>query len=259
VDIKSYLERIRFRKSLLAGSDTLRDLQKAHLLTVPFENLSIHSNDPIILDDSALFEKMVERRRGGFCYELNGLFAALLRALDFDVVMLSAEVANAEGAYGPKFDHMALLVSLGERWLVDVGFGDSFREPLLLDKRDEQTRRERSYRIASDGEYLIVAQRANADAEEWKPQYRFTLERYHYSDYAEMCYYHQTSAESHFTRGRICSRATDDGRLTLSEMRFIETKMNGERRERLLADEQEYASVLNEHFGIIMAKPFRAT
>jgi N-hydroxyarylamine O-acetyltransferase len=258
VDTKSYLERIKYASSVVPNPDTLRGLQKAHLLTVPFENLSIHSQELIILEDSALFDKIVERRRGGFCYELNGLFAALLRALDFDVAMLSAEVANEAGTYGPKFDHMALLVSLEERWLVDVGFGDSFREPLLLDQRNTQTRRERSYRIIPDGPYLILAQRANADAEEWKPQYRFTLEQYHYSDYTEMCYYHQTSAESHFTRGRICSRATNEGRLTLSEMRFIESKMNGERQERLLADEQEYARVLRDHFGIIMAKPFRA-
>jgi len=68
-----------------------------HLLAVPFENLSIHRREPIVLSDDALFEKIVQRRRGGFCYELNGLFAALLRALGFNVTMLSAEVANNEG------------------------------------------------------------------------------------------------------------------------------------------------------------------
>ncbi len=227
-------------------------------MAVPFENLSIHSQEPIILEDSALFDKIVGRRRGGFCYELNGIFAALLRAMGFDVVKLSAEVANAEGVYGPKFDHMTLLVSLAERWLVDVGFGDSFREPLLLDESGEQVRGERSYRIASDGAHLILAQRTDAGAGEWKPQYRFTLQKYNYSDYIEMCHYHQTSAESHFTRGRICSRATSDGRLTLSDMRFIETKANGGRQERLLADEEEYATMLREHFGIVMTKQFKA-
>ena len=258
MDITAYLERIKYRRSVVPNSDTLRELQKAHLLTVPFENLSIHSEESIILEDSALFEKIVGRRRGGFCYELNGLFAALLRALDFDVVMLSAEVANSEGVYGPKFDHMTLMVSLEQPWLVDVGFGDSFLEPLRLDKRGEQTQGARSYRIALDGAYLILSQCTNNDAGEWKHQYRFTLERHQYSDYAEMCNYHQTSPESHFTKGRICTRATDEGRLTLSEMRFIESKMNGERQERLLADEQEYATVLGEHFGIVMTKPFRA-
>jgi arylamine N-acetyltransferase len=92
-------------------------LQVAHLLAVPFENLSIHSKQPIVLEDNALFTKIVEHRRGGFCYEANGLFAALLRALGFEVTMLSAGVANASGGFGPDFDHMALMVTLDKRWL----------------------------------------------------------------------------------------------------------------------------------------------
>ncbi len=99
-------------------------LQVAHLLAVPFENLSIHAQQPIVLEDTALFTKIVERRRGGFCYEANGLFAALLREMGFDVAMLSAGVARAEGGFGPDFDHMALMITLEQRWLVDVGFGD---------------------------------------------------------------------------------------------------------------------------------------
>ena len=126
MDVKAYLERIKYRGSLALNAETLRGLQAAHLLAVPFENLSIHAKQPIVLDDDALFTKIVERGRGGFCYELNGLFAALLRALGFKVEMLSAGVANAEGGFGPDFDHMALMVTLDERWLADVGFGDSF-------------------------------------------------------------------------------------------------------------------------------------
>jgi N-hydroxyarylamine O-acetyltransferase len=255
VDAKAYLQRINYYGSLSPNSHTLRELQKAHLISVPFENLSIHSGEPIVLEDGALFEKVVSRRRGGFCYELNGLFAALLRELGFDVAMLSAEVATAEGVYGPKFDHMTLLVTLEERWLVDVGFGDSFREPLLLDQQGEQAQGERSYCIAAEDGQMVVAQRINAGAGEWQPQYRFTLQTYQFPDYSEMCRYHQTSAESHFTRDRICSRATTDGRLTLSDMRFIESKTNGERHERLLVDEGEYTRILSDHFGIVMTKP----
>ena len=118
---------------------------------MPFENLSIHEGEPIVLNDDALFEKIVGRRRGGFCYELNGLFAALLRALGFEVAMLSAQVANARGEFGPDFDHMTLMVTLATRWLADVGFGDSFLEPLLLDERREQVQGERAYRIDLDG------------------------------------------------------------------------------------------------------------
>ena len=184
-------------------------------MTVPFENLKYFTlENQSSLKTKLCFKKIVENRRGGFCYEANGLFASLLRGLGFEVAMLSAEVANADGEFGPKFDHMTLLVSLDQRWLVDVGFGDSFIEPLLLDEPGEQVQGQRTYRIASDDTTFTLLQR-EADAD-WKAQYRFTLQPYAYQDYAEMCHYHQTSPESHFTRARLCSRATEAGRVTLS-------------------------------------------
>ena len=250
MDVKAYLERIKYRGSLALNAETLRGLQAAHLLAVPFENLSIHAKQPIVLDDDALFTKIVERGRGGFCYELNGLFAALLRALGFKVEMLSAGVANAEGGFGPDFDHMTLMVTLDEHWLADVGFGDSFNEPLLLDKRGEQAQGGRTYKIVPDDARLILMQRENEG--EWKAQYRFTLQPYKYADYTEMCRYHQTSPQSHFTRARICSRATEQGRVTLSEMRFITTSKDGERRERILTSQKEYETILREHFDILL-------
>jgi N-hydroxyarylamine O-acetyltransferase len=250
LNIRAYLKRINYHGSLAPTAETLRDLQVAHLLAVPFENLSIHAKQTIVLEDEALFTKIVERGRGGFCYEANGLFAALLRALGFDVRMLSAGVANAEGGFGPDFDHMTLMVTLEQRWLVDVGFGDSFREPLLLDERSEQVQGNRAYRIVPDGAHLLMMQRD--DGGEWKAQYRFTLQPHEYADYAEMCSYHQTSPQSHFTRARICSRATEEGRITLSDMRLITTSQNGGRQERTLASQEEYAAILREHFGIAM-------
>jgi N-hydroxyarylamine O-acetyltransferase len=255
VDINAYLKRINYRGSLAPTAQTLRELQLAHLLAVPFENLSIHSAEPIILDDDALFEKIVVRRRGGFCYELNGLFSALLRELGFEVAMLSARVANAEGTLGPDFDHMTLLVTVDEerpaqRWLADVGFGDSFLEPLLFDSRQEETQGVRAYKIVADEPYQILMQRENMG--EWKAQYRFTLQPYIYADYAEMCRYHQTSPHSHFTKARICTRATPQGRVTLSGMRLITTIHGKERTERLLTTNDEYASILNEYFGVVM-------
>jgi N-hydroxyarylamine O-acetyltransferase len=251
MNIAAYFDRINYHGLIAPTAETLRELQVAHLLTVPFENLSVHAKQPIVLDDNALFEKIVKKRRGGFCYEANGLFAALLRSLGFDVAMLSARVANAEGEFGPDFDHMALMVSIDERWLVDVGFGDSFHEPLLIDKSVEQWQGGRAYRIDPDGRSLILMRRDDMDDAEWKAQYRFTLQPYEYSDYEEMCRYHQTSPQSHFTRGRICSRATPDGRVTLSEMRLIVTR-NGEREERVLTDEVEYAAILRERFGVVL-------
>jgi N-hydroxyarylamine O-acetyltransferase len=250
MNTKAYLERLDYTGPVAASVDTLRKLQVAHLRGVPFENLSIHSGEPIVLDDEALFDKIVTRRRGGFCYELNGLFGALLRALGFDVSMLSARVANAEGIFGPDFDHMALMVTLAERWLVDVGFGDSFLEPLRLDEESAQVQGNTAYRIVREDESLALMRQSSEDV--WKSQYRFTLKQYNYSDFAEMCRYHQTSPESHFTGARICSRATKDGRISLSNLRFIETATDGKRRERILRNDEEYATILRERFGIVM-------
>ena len=251
MNIDAYVKRINYSGSLEPTADTLRDLQLAHLLTVPFENLSIHAGEPIVLEENALFAKIVERRRGGFCYEANGLFAGLLRALGFDVAMLGAGVANSQGEFGPNFDHMALMVTLSDRWLVDVGFGDSFLVPLLLDSRVEQVQGTRAFKIVDHNDHLILLRR-NLDAD-WEPQYRFTLQPYSFADYEEMCRFHQTSPDSHFTKGRICSRATADGRVSLSEMRLITTSGPDERRdERTLKDQDEYDRVLRDQFGIAM-------
>lgn len=252
MDVQQYLDRIKYDGLLVPTAETLRRLQVAHLLAVPFENLSIHAGEPIVLEDQALFRKIVGRHRGGFCYELNGLFAALLRALGFEVVMLSAQVASENGQFSPEFDHMALMVTINEPWLVDVGFGDSFVEPLSLNERDIQVQGQRAYRVVAEGERLVVWQRESLDAmNEWKPQYRFNLKSHQYSDYAERCTYHQTSTLSHFTKSRICSRATPRGRITLSDMRFIRTE-GATRLERLVATQEEYEHILREDFGIVM-------
>src|SRR5258706_8881452 len=115
MDITAYLNRIAHRGPIEPTGETLRALHLAHLLAVPFENLDIGLGRPIVLDQAALFDKIVVRRRGGFCYELNGLFAALLRALGFEVTMLSAGVGRAGGGFGPEFDHLTLLVTTDHR------------------------------------------------------------------------------------------------------------------------------------------------
>lgn len=251
MDIQAYLDRIEYRGPLRADPETLRQLHLSHLLHVPFENLSIQAHERVLLDDAALFKKIVVRRRGGFCYELNGLFGALLRQLGFEVTRLSARVANAEGVFGPDFDHMTLMVrTKGDRWLADVGFGDSFVEPLRLEPGAEQQQRANRYRITQEDGGGLLLERA-LPAAEWKSQYRFSLKPYQYADYAEMCRFHQTSPESHFTRQRICSRLTPQGRISLSDMRLIVTA-DDTRSEHLVTSLNEYQELLRNQFGIVM-------
>lgn len=247
MDVNAYLKRIDYDGPMQISAAMLRELHLAHLYSVPFENLSIHAHEPVVLDDASLFKKIVERRRGGFCYEANGAFAALLRALGFDVAMLSAEVARGGGKFSQPFDHMTLMVTVNEvRWLVDVGFGESFLEPLQIDTTSEQVQGDQAFKIISDGRYLVLL---GCSGNEWEPKYRFTLEPHEFGDYEEMCRYHQTSPQSHFTQNRICSLATPEGRKTLSGMRFIVSAKDG-RTERMLTSPQEYEQILREQFGI---------
>jgi N-hydroxyarylamine O-acetyltransferase len=256
MNIDPYLERIDYHGPHEPTAETLRALQVAHLMNVPFENLSIHAGEPIVLNEEALYTKIVEQRRGGFCYECNGLFAGLLRTLGFDVAMLAAGVARPDGSFGPIFDHMTLMVTLAERWLVDVGFGESFLEPLLLDTRAEQVQGTRAFRIVDVDDHLVVMRRN--EGEDWQPQYRFMIQPYTFPDYEEMCRFHQTSPDSHFTKGLICSRATPDGRITLSDMRFITTSGPQQARdEQSLSSREEYERVLRDQFGVVIKNPLR--
>ena len=258
LDPQPYLERIHRaselnREAREPSLALLRTLHEAHLLAIPFENLSIHYGQPIIMRDEALYDKIVRRRRGGFCYELNGLFAWLLRRLGFAVTLLSARVAQADGGFTPAFDHMALLVHNLEDadWLADVGFGDSFRQPLRMQPDVEQDGADgRMYRLrfdGADGSWLM--QQSGASGRE--SQYRFTLQPHEMADFAERCAFHQTSPDSHFTQKRVCSLALPNGRITLSDRRLI-TTLHGVRIERGLASEDEYRDVSAERFGIIL-------
>ena len=245
--VGQYFDRIKYQGPSDSSMVVLRDLHRAHLLSIPFENLDIHRGVPIVLEQEALFNKIVERKRGGFCYELNGSFGWLLRQLGFEVTMLSAAVATGEGGFGPEFDHMALLVQLDEPWLADVGFGDCFLEPVPVDRNEPWQDREGSYVVTRDGPYDLLLQARNS--EDWRPQYRFNRQPHDLSEFNAMSLYHQTSPESHFTKGRICTRATENGRVTLSEMRLITTR-GATRSEQLLASESEHEAALSQHFDI---------
>jgi N-hydroxyarylamine O-acetyltransferase len=221
------------------------------MFSVPFENLDIGAGRPIRLTAQALWDKIVIRKRGGFCYELNGLFGWLLKQLGFDVTYLNARVYNRHGQLGIDFDHLALLVQIphqAERWLVDVGFGDSFNEPLAFDKLSDQIQGLRAYRLQKLPDGFITWQK-NYDGS-WQQQYFFDLQVHKFpEEYEAACLYHQTSPTSTFTRGSIISRATQEGRVSLEDGRLILTQ-NGVRTERRIETQTEYEQLLKQHFGI---------
>lgn len=260
MDVRAYLERIGYSGPTTPTADTLRHLHRNHLLTVPFENLDIGLKREIVLDPARFVAKIVERRRGGFCYELNGAFAELLTALGFRVTLLSARVASAAGVVSQEFDHLTLRVDLEEPWLADVGFGENFLEPLRLASGIDQQDAVGSFRLldaAADDNATRVrgAGRWRLEYRDpqgaWRLQYDFSLEPRRLVEFAGMCHYHQTSPDSHFTRNRICSLATPEGRVTLSGMRLIKTA-NGLREEQTLATDAEWRLNLRDRFDIVL-------
>jgi N-hydroxyarylamine O-acetyltransferase len=250
MDVEAYLRRIRYQGPREPSVETLRGLHRSHLYTVPFENLDIALGVPIVLEAARLYDKIVVRCRGGFCYELNGLFCDLLRALGFQASMLSGRVRRDDGGFGPEFDHMLLKVELPELWLADVGFGESFVDPLPLKPGAKEIENGQLFGVTPDtGAWHLY--RRDSDGVE-VPLYCFDESPHSLSEYAAMCDYHQTSPDSSFTRRRICTLAKAEGRITLAGTRLIETR-NGVRKETALTREEELKNCLREQFGVELA------
>lgn len=243
-----YLKRIGIESDGIEPTpENLKILQRRHLLSIPFENLDIHWKRPILLDVERFYKKIVESGRGGFCYELNGLFQELLKALGFQSRMISARVFNGKD-FSREYDHMAILVKTGgEEFLADVGFGDFTASPLRFAPDVEQRDENGIFKIRgrADGYFEVLKK----DRGDWKSEYIFKDAGRALEEFAGMCEFHQTSTKSHFTRGRVCSLMTGEGRKTLTDKRFIET-VKGERRETEIGSEDEFEMILEREFQI---------
>jgi N-hydroxyarylamine O-acetyltransferase len=251
IDTNRYLDRIGYDGPRTACKTVLRNLQRHHLLHVPFENLDIHYGRPIVLDIDRTFDKVVNERRGGFCYELNGLFHALLCELGFDARRVSARVFD-QGKRGPEFDHMAIVVRADElEWLADVGFGEFAMHPLRLDTDGPQDDPRGTFAIKTTGRLQRLVEK-RAEGRGATPQYSFSLLSRELADFEPMCRYHQTSERSHFTRGKLISRPTPDGRITLTGD-TLKIKSGAETVETPVRDAEEFESMLQRYFGITLA------
>ncbi|MGW5939791.1 arylamine N-acetyltransferase family protein [Streptomyces celluloflavus] len=240
-----YLRRIGAARPASPDADALRTLHLSHLRTVPFENLSIHLGEEIVLAEQPLLDKIVGARRGGFCYELNGAFAALLAALGYDVQLLSARVFGPDGP-GIPYDHLALRVRTPTGpWLADVGFGKHSHYPLRLDSRADQPDPGGVFRVVETPEGDLDILRDGA------PQYRLEQRPRALADFEVGCWWNRTSPASHFTRSLVCSLLTDTGRVTLSGRTLVITADDGTRDERELR-EAEVLPAYRTHFGITL-------
>lgn len=251
MDVHEYIARIRYVGDLGPTSSVLAALQEAHLLTVPFENLDIHAGRRIELELPSLFEKIVVRKRGGFCYELNGLFHWLLRNLGFDATLAMARVFDhRRQTYGPEFDHLLILVRIHEQdWIADVGFGDFSMHPLEFSINRYLKDRNGEFLIESLGDGYFGVSRFSHTEQRNVPEYMFSPQPRHLADFVGMCDYHQTSPESIFTRRKVCSISTPTGRITLTGEKLIVTD-RGKRDEWAITNGEEFHSALARYFGL---------
>ncbi len=244
-DVEAYLARIGAGRPPVLDAAALRALHVAHLMTVPFENLSIHLDEPISLEPDDLIAKIVGRRRGGFCYELNGAFALLLESLGATVSRVAARVHGASGL-GPPFDHLALIVELADGtgpWLADVGFGSHSNYPLLFDSRDRQDDPAAEFLLSDTDSGDVEVLRGDA------PQYLVERRVRSLPDFLPTCWYQATSPDSHFTQGSICSLLSLDGRVSIAGRMLIRTGAGGREEQQLSGDDAVLAAY-RDYFGI---------
>jgi N-hydroxyarylamine O-acetyltransferase len=254
MNIQTYLRRIEYTQVIKPDVDTLCRLQLAHLRSIPFENLDIGLKRIIRIDESSIWDKLIICQRGGFCYELNGMFAWLSKQAGFEVTYLNArDYHEADDTFGIDFDHLVLMVRIpneSTRWLVDVGWGDTFTQPLDIDNPEWQEQGERAYRLEPFRDGYQLWQRGYDGKIE--RQYYFDLKPHQFpAEYEAACLYHQTSPQSIFTHNRIISRLTENGRISLDNDHLIVTT-HGQRKEFPIQNESEFHSLLKKHFGITL-------
>ncbi len=252
MDLQAYLNRIHYHQSPQVNEDTLFNLQTQHLYHVPFENLDIHYGHKIQLSLSHLYHKIVVARRGGFCYELNGLFYHLLKSIGFSVRMVSARVFNYDNGYSPEFDHMTLIVTLNDReYLVDVGFGRFSLAPLPIETGQKFAGIHRDFQFDHyNQQYWRINEVVN---DKLVPAYIFKPEARQLHEFEPMCNYHQNSPDSHFAANKMISKATPEGRITLTNQQLKITQNN---REKLINfAEEEFEAKLNQYFNIVISVP----
>ena len=242
------MERINYQGDLIPNFYVLKELQKNHLLSVPFENLDIHYGIPIELEVAKFYKKIVNEKRGGFCYEMNGLFQSLLNKLGFESKIVSARVYdNKKENFGEEYDHLAIIVEVNHvEYLVDVGFGEFAFHPLKLETNEIQEDPRGNFIIEKTNDVYKVSK----IMEEGKTiEYRFTNKERALHEFKAMCKLHQTSPDSHFTQKKLISKPTANGRITITENTLKITE-NGIVKKTIEFREDEFAEQLQKWFQI---------
>jgi len=250
LDLDAYLQRIDFVGEPRADVATLRALATAHIAAIPFENLDPLLGTPVSPDLAAIEHKLVNSQRGGYCFEQNGLFLAVLKSIGFDVSGMIARVLwnkpeDAEVAQ----THMLLRVEVeGESWLADVGFGSmALGGALRLVVDEAQPTSLEPFRLITDGTHWRTQALVR---DEWRTLYRFRLQPTEPIDYVVANHFTSTHPSSHFLHSLIVARTLSDRRLGLRNREFVVHTLGQESVRRTLQGTEEIKRVLEEQFGI---------
>lgn len=249
LDLDAYLDRVGYGGALRADLATLADLHLAHASRIPFENIDVLLRRPILLDVDSLQAKLVTAKRGGYCFEQNRLFSAVLQTAGFSVTHLAARVRYRTQRLLPR-THMLLLVELdGARWVVDVGFGaEGLLLPVPLGKPEGVRQFAWTYRVVEeDGVRIVQSLRDGA----WSDLYAFTLEPQELPDYEMASHYTSTHPSSRFLQALTVQLPTQQVRHILRGRELIaDTGSDSEPESRVLADDEELLCVLADTFGL---------
>lgn len=247
MNIASYLSRINYTHPLRPDRETLNLLHRHHVFSVPFENIDVHYKILFDIEPANVYDKVVNRRRGGFCYEVNSLFNDLLRSIGFETKIISAKVITDFGVPGPEYDHLALIVTIdSKQYIADVGFGDLFVEPLEI-TTDLQHDGRNYFRIEyEDGEYSLYM---SDDQIHFQKKYTFSPDETPIELFRKPCYEKQVNPDSHFVINTICTLPTESGRITIYNDKFTET-VGSEKKQTIIKDDNELRSILLNRFGI---------
>ena len=247
MNLEAYLARVGYCGPLQPSLETLRNLHLAHATTIPFENLDVLLGRPISLDLDALEGKLVIDRRGGYCFEHNTLFAAVLEALGFRVSRLAARVRFGSTAIRP-LSHMLLTVVLEDKpWLVDVGFGgEGLLYPIRLRAIEESRQFASAFRVRHDGDCHVL-QSLHPDG--WFDLYAFTEETWYPIDFVVANHFTSTYPHSPFVQSLIVQRQSRDTRLTLRGRELTEESL-GLKNITLLPDDAALLATLADRFDL---------
>ncbi len=248
VDLEAYARRIEYAGEWTPTLKTLRGLHLSHATHIPFENLDVLWGRPGKLDIDSLSAKLIDGRRGGYCFEQNALFAAVLEAIGFRVTRLAARVRLGSDRIGPR-SHMLLAVEVaGEDWLADVGFGgEGLLFPLPIEPDRETQHFDWRYRLVRENEAYVLQSLRKAG---WFDLYAFTLERQEPADYEVSHYYTGTHPSSLFVQKLVVQQPGKDARWTLVDRLLAEWKPDGSSTETLLPDDEAVRTALEERFGL---------